>query len=338
MLGRHRIARHLVISIMLAAILATVPPHWGSHDVAAQDACTTGEEIRATTCRLLDGATLDGSLTDASASATYRIDVLAPDATLDVLLAGPSGNTQVAVLDWRGAILGEAIGGDGPEARLQTRLALPGTYGVRVTAPENTYHGPFRLSAKLGYAVPPPQAVWPMALASGDGALTGERQVIRTPRGGTPEGGVAVARALRAPPEGVVDDFTLVADVQFEQIAGPAALSIRFRYEPEAGGGTGYVLELDPFGGTATLDRFEEGQRKQVVSHANLPAMPTTDGPNRLILQAAGPSIRVSLDGQPVLDASDTRYPRGLIVVGAVTWSDPVAVTFDHIQVTTPPR
>jgi hypothetical protein len=46
--------------------------------------------------------------------------------------------------------------------------------------------------------------------------------------------------------------------------------------------------------------------------------------------------MRVSLDGQTVLEATDTRYPRGLIAVGTVTWSDPVAVTFDHIQVTTP--
>jgi hypothetical protein len=149
---------------------------------------------------------------------------------------------------------------------------------------------------------------------------------------------VAVARALRSPPEGEVDDFTMVADVQFEQILGPSALTVRFRYEPEAGGGTGYLLSVDPFGGTATLDSFDEGQRKPIVGHAPLPVMPTPDGPNRLIVKAEGASIQVTLDGQPVLSATDERFPRGLIVVGAVTWSDPVAVTFDHIQVTAPPR
>jgi hypothetical protein len=147
---------------------------------------------------------------------------------------------------------------------------------------------------------------------------------------------VAVARALRAPPEGEVGDFTLVADVQFEKIVGPSALTIRFRYEPEAGGGTGYVLSLDPFGGTATLDSFDEGQRKTIVNHVQMPVVPNEQRPSRLVLRAAGPTLNVTLDGQPVLEASDARYARGLIAVGVVTWSDPVAVTFDHIQVTVP--
>jgi hypothetical protein len=64
--------------------------------------------------------------------------------------------------------------------------------------------------------------------------------------------------------------------------------------------------------------------------------MPTSEQPNRLILRASGPQITASLDGQSILDVTDSKYPAGLITVGVVTWSDPVAVTFDHLQVTTP--
>ena len=151
---------------------------------------------------------------------------------------------------------------------------------------------------------------------------------------------MAASRALGAPPEGVFADFTMVADVQFEQIVGPSALTVRFRYEPEAGGGTGYILSLDPFGGTATLDSFEEGQRQTIVGDAPLPVVPTSEGAESAgRSRPTGPAIRATLDGQtdPRSDGQlDSR--RGLIAVGAVTWSDPVAVTFDHIQVTTPPR
>jgi hypothetical protein len=302
----------------------------------AADACTT-EDLRATTCRLTDGATQEGSLADPSATATYRVDALASQGSLDLVLASEGGSAYLGVLDWHGAPIAETVAGDAsPELHLHADLPLAGAYAVMVKGLPSGGTVTYRLSAKLGYPSDPPAALWPAALASGDGPLTGERQMLRTPRGGTPEGGVAVARALRSPPEGVVDDFTMVTDVQFDQIVGPSALTIRFRYEPEAGGGTGYVLEVDPFAGTASLDSFDEGQRRPVASKVALPVVPGADGPSRLVLQATGPSITLSVDGRSALDITDDRFARGLIVVGVVTWTDPVAVTFDHIQVTGP--
>jgi hypothetical protein len=339
MLGRHRTAWHLVVSVVLATFLATVPVEWFSLDADASDACTTSDEIRAMTCRLLDGQTepLRGQLDGPGATATYRLDVLGPGATVSVTLASEDDTVNASLLDWRGTVLGQTH--PGPEAAtsvLSATVPLPGVYGLRIEGDVPEGGARYAVGATVSYPESTWQPFWPQALVDGDGAMTGERQVVRTPRGGTPEGGVAVARALRGPPEGEVGDFTLVADVQFEQIVGPSALTIRFRYEPEAGGGTGYVLSIDPFGGTATLDGFDEGQRKAIVGHVPLPVVPDEQGPRRLVLQAVGPKITVSLDGQTVLESSDGRYPRGLVAVGAVTWSDPVAVTFDHIQVAVP--
>ena len=128
--------------------------------------------------------------------------------------------------------------------------------------------------------------------------------------------------------------------------AGHEVIGIRRGWEglthvqPELpdGGGTGYVLEIDPFGGTASLDSFEEGQRRPIASKVTLPVVPDAVGARRLVLQAAGPSIKLSVDGETGLDVTDGRFSRGLIAVGVVTWSDPVAVTFDHIQLTGPTR
>src|SRR5215211_4176399 len=89
MLGRHRTVWHLVISTLLAAFLATVPVEWISLDVVASDACSTGDEIRATSCRFLNGQTelLRGRLEGPGATATYRLDVLGPGATVNVMLS-----------------------------------------------------------------------------------------------------------------------------------------------------------------------------------------------------------------------------------------------------------
>lgn len=328
----------LAISVVTAILLTFLPTKPFSQTAVAADTCTVTDDVRATTCRLADGVPVHGLLGE-TGSATYRLDALGPDATVTLTVRARGGSTTVSVLDWRGQIVASGLrADDAPDLRIQATLLLPGTYAVRVSGDLPPESPDFELSATFVYSSPVRQAVWPAALGTPHDALTGERQMVRTPRGGTPSGGLAIARALGAPPEGVVGDFTLVTDVQFEEIVGSSAFTVRFRYEPEAGGGSGYVLSVDPIAGTATLDSFDEGQRRPIASQVLLPLMPTAEGPNRLVLQAVGPAISVTLDGLPVLDVTDERYPRGLIAVGVVTWSDPVAVLFDHIQVTTPSR
>lgn len=335
---RHRLHLwQITSSVALAAFLVTVPVDWRSGRVAAFDGCTTTSEVRGSTCRLVDGQTVEGALDQPGSSRTYRFDALTAESSLELHLRATGGSTKVTVTDWRGAALGTALRADGaPDVRTTVKLPLAGVYGVTVSGDAPAAMPTFQLQAAVTAPAAAGRPVWPPLLSHTDGPLTGERQLVRTPRGGTPLAGVAVARALGSPPDGMVGDFTLVTDIQFEQIVGPSALTVRFRYEPEAGGGTGYVMSLDPFGGVVSLDSFEEGQRRPIVTHRPLPMMPTSDQPNRLILMASGPNITATLDGQPILEATDAKFARGLIAVGVVTWSDPVAVIFDHLQVTTP--
>ena len=96
------------------------------------------------------------------------------------------------------------------------------------------------------------------------------------------------------------------------------------------------VVQLDVAHPTRGRAPISVDQIRHQVAHVPLPVVPSPDVANRLMLRATGSSIEVTLDGQPVLEATDGRYPRGLIAIGSVTWSDPVAVTFDHVQVTVP--
>lgn len=339
MRGHSRSTRHLTMSVVLAALLLTVPLDPTSRPTLAQDSCTPGDEVHASSCRLVDGVTVEGSLDSPGASATYRVDVLSPDATLDLVLAARGGSTRVSVLDWRGQALASAVRADSaPDTRLSVKLPLPGAYGVRVSGDPAPDSPGFQLTARLRPPAPPVHQFWPPPYLPGAGPLRDERQVVRTPRVGTPTTPSVHGRALGAPPDGMLTDFTFVSDVQFEQILGPSAFIVRFRYEPEAGGGSGYLLQVNPVAGTVSLDFFEEGQRHALVGDLPLPIAPSSESPNRLVLTAIGPSIRATLDGQTILETSDGRFSRGLIVVGVISWTDPVAVTFDRIQVTTPPR
>jgi len=339
MLVHLRRGRRLALGLVLAALLATIPLDGVDRPANAADGCMLTAEVRGTTCR--GGG--EGRLEGPGGSATYRVDVLEPGATVGVLLVSENESLTATLLDWRGSAIGQTSLGSGAQGPARPIVVpLPGVYGLRVQGDVPAGGSAYMVGTTVSYphpdARPAMQPAWPLGLASGDGPIVGERQLIRVPRGATPATGVAASRILGTPPEGVFSDFALVADVQFEKIVGPSALTVRFRYEPEAGGGTGYLLSVDPFGGTATLDTFEEGQRHTLVKDAPLGAMPTSEGANRLVLTANGAAIRATLDGETIVETSDSRFGRGLVAVGAVTWSDPVAVTFDHIQLTTPAR
>jgi hypothetical protein len=341
MLDHRRRTWHLAAIAVLAAMLVAAPSGPAATRTFAYEGCTLADEVRSTTCRLTTGDTAEGTLDATGTKATYRVDVFEPGASVAVSLASETETLTATLLDWRGGIIGQTPAGQALPGQTATiAVPLPGVYGLRVDGDVPAVGATYKVGAAVSYPRPGStsavQPVWPPGLATGDGPVGTERQVIRVPRSGTPAGGVAASRILGAPPAGIFSDFTMVADVRFEKIAGPSALTVRFRYEPEAGGGTGYIVSLDPFGGTATLDAFREGQRQTIVGHVPLTVQLTPDATNRLVLTAQGPSIRVALDGQTIVEASDSRFASGLIATGAVTWSDPVAVTFDHIQVTAP--
>jgi hypothetical protein len=338
MMLRDGMARRLVVGVLAACLLLTLPPGWPAFGATAASTCSRTAELRASTCRLTPGEPLADTLADTGGSALYRLDNLTPTSTLNLKLAGGTDGTAVAVVNWRGEELGSATRAAGAsDARLVVDLRQPGAYGVRVSSTDAASTEPFELTAGLEPAGPVPTVVWPTTVQNPSSTFSPEKRTVLTARGAVPGGpGLGRESVLGKPPDTAVGDFTLVADVHFEQIVGPSAITVRFRFEPEAGGGSGYFLALDPVAGEASLDSFEEGRRRTLIPHAPLPVELQAGSPRRLVLRAVGSEFTATLDGQPVLTATDSRYPRGLIAVGTFTWSEPTAVIFDHLLITKP--
>jgi hypothetical protein len=232
---------------------------------------------------------------------------------------------------------------------VEVTLDLPGAYEVVVEAAESGVADeprPYSLTLGVEYGGPLPRVVLPSELsptvAGGEGDADGAttlvdgRYTLNTRRGGSLSAGNAVARSLNLEGPDVVADFTLVADVHVDQVGGPAAATVRFRYQPEAGGGAGYLLSVDPFRGQVRLEGFDEGHREALTPWIDHPAAAVGSSTMRLMIRASGPTISASVDGQAVLRTVDARFADGMIVVGAVTWSDPITATFDNVLVTIP--
>jgi hypothetical protein len=203
--------------------------------------------------------------------------------------------------------------------------------------------GPVLLATLVGR----PSVVWSALRQESDGPddvgpaadeprslLEDGRLTVATRRGGSPSLGVAVARVLPLPDREEIADFALLADARFDRADGPAALTARFRYRPEAGGGTGYLFSVDPFAAQVRLARFDEGQQDELVSWRSSPAAGFGHETVQLALRAVGPSIAVALGDTEVIRVTDDRYPSGLVALGAVTWSGPVDASFENVRLT----
>jgi len=169
-------------------------------------------------------------------------------------------------------------------------------------------------------------------------SLVQGKYTVQTRQSGTPEGGVAVARVLILDSEAEADDFTLVADARIERATGSAAIQVRFRYRPEAGGGTGYILTVEPFEGRARLIDFDEGRQQPITGWVARPSLQANFDTFRLMIHAVGPLIVVRVNSEELFQIEDARYAAGVLTVGVVTFSAPVAASFDNVIVTAPSR
>ena len=269
----------------------------------------------------------------------YRFFALDAGARVGIELADAPAGTRLRLLGWGARPLGEATVADGGPLLLEAEPREAGAYVVEVAAGDERSAGPYALSLDVAYAGPLPRAVAlapPTVESSAPGGAVEGRYTLPTARGGSPNAGLALARGLRTSPETDLADFALVADVRFDQADGPAAVTVRFRYQPEAGGGTGYLVSVDPFSGEVSLSTFDEGQRRLLAPPTTHPLARVERGTMRLAIRATGPDLSIRIDGQEILSLSDEHYASGLVALGVVTWSGPVTATFDNVLVTVP--
>jgi hypothetical protein len=185
------------MSFVLAALLATVPLDGPGRLVRAADGCTLADEVRGTTCRGGGEGRLDGP----GSTATYRVDVLGPGASISVVLVSENESLNATLLDWRGNAVGQTTLGPGAQnPAMPIAVPLPGVYALRVAGDVPAGGAAYMVGTTVSYphpdGKPAVQPAWPPGMASADGPISGERQVIRVPRGGTPAAGVAASRIL----------------------------------------------------------------------------------------------------------------------------------------------
>ncbi|MDP8922137.1 MAG: hypothetical protein M3O34_04585, partial [Chloroflexota bacterium] len=270
----------------------------------------------------------------------YRFFALDARARVRLELTGAPVGTRLRLLGCGARSVAEAIAVDERPVLLDVQPREAGAYVVEVAAGEETAEGPYHLALDLAYPGPEPRAVTlapPTVESNAPGGETDARYTLRTARGRAPDAGLALARGLRTSPETDLADFALVTDVRFDQADGPAAATVRFRYQPEVGGGTGYLVSVDPFSGEVSVSTFEEGRRTLLAPPTMHPLARVEWGSMRLAVRATGPSLSVSIDGQEIVSLVDERYASGLVALGVVTRSGPVTATFDNVLVTVPP-
>ena len=342
-----RLAGRGTMACVLALALLAAP--WAGQPVSAappiggvEQAGARAAECDATPddpCPLTAEAPATAMLAGPGDVHAYRVFVLDTGARVRLELADVPAGTRLRLLGWGARPLGEATAADGGSVRLDVEPREAGAYVVEVEAGEEISENPYALALDLAYAGPVPRAVTlvhPSVESNAPGGAVEGRYTLQTVRGGSPSAGLTLARGLRTSPEIDLADFTLVTDVRFDQADGPAAATVRFRYQPEAGGGTGYLVSVDPFSGEVSFEAFDEAQRRRLAPPTMHPLAKVERGSMRLAIRAVGPTMTVSIDGQEILSVADERFASGLVALGVVTWSGPVTATFENVLVTVP--
>jgi hypothetical protein len=337
---RHGIRAMLSLAVLLTGVATSVRPMWSQPGAECALEAANGLRVCALTGDSVEGRLASPSLTD-----VYGLEVAAFEPRIAIELTA-TASLRVRLTDATGIVLGETPTTiAGTPVRLDVAPRQPGVYYALIDASDPPSAGD-DLGYRLAVQKSEPSGGWqivssslrrPVAeVAAAPPSFPPWEIGITTPRGGTPATGVANARALNTAARNDIGDFLLSAVVSLDGTEGPAAATIRFHFEPEAGGGSGYLFALDPRQWLVRLSTFEEGRQIVLVPWSPISVAKSGDRVN-VTLAVTGPNIVAHVNGEQTLVTQHDKFSRGRIVLGAVTWSEPVRATFGHVLVAAPP-
>ncbi|MFN8522113.1 MAG: hypothetical protein U0821_03310 [Chloroflexota bacterium] len=334
-MGRHAVVLGLTVAVLLAFGIGT--------GRAQTDSCEATSQPARFTCQL-DASGTGGGQIGPGSIAEFPFAVAGFQSPLKATVTAARAGVKAQLRDLTAAPIAEAVvETDGGAVTLESVAPTPGLYWVTVSRDPGL--GDEEERAYTLNVVAPSEAGGQIVALSSlimptlDGHPGTRHWSVRltTPRGGSPDAGLAVARALPIPPDTTVGDFVLAADAMLDECGGQCALTVRFRYRPEAGGGSGYVLYVDPWAGQVRLATFEDGKQISLIPWTAEPVAKFGQTRTRVVAAATGDAIRVYIAGKLIASAQHAGFNDGMLAVGTTTWAGPATATFEDIVLTAPP-
>jgi len=133
-----------------------------------------------------------------------------------------------------------------------------------------------------------------------------------------------------------VRSFQLDVDARMTELpSGCGGFTVSFRWQEQSSGYELYVDTMNQGGrGMASLSRFVNGANRDLTEWIESDAIRTGGQSNHVTIQAAGSTLTVAINGQPILAVSDDRFRDGDIALGAFTCDRPTEARFDNLIVT----
>ena len=337
------IGARLALVLCLVVGVVFVPAN-ASPVSAGEDVCPEPNNEFQNACNLGTGSDALGFISAPDDNDVYRIVAQDSDARVRVELSDRPFPYRLVLANWNGETMAVSEAG----GALDATLGPPGTYYVSVDSPtgQSSDGQPYRIGVGFTY----PSASVPRVVrgaefreAEADGVVastdtadhvrSGGRYTIamkvpgtaQEPRAATTGQGIDRARLA---------DFAMVVDVRIT--AGDrGGYGVYFR---RLGPDDYYSLTIDARNGQAILSKRVGGQYAPITQWTRSPAINTSGGVNRTTIQAIGSEIRIHVNGQQVIQASDSDLlSAGDITYGVITWGEPTTTNFDNLLVTAPP-
>jgi hypothetical protein len=310
---------------------------------AGQDACPEPNNDFQRACFV--SANAQGVLQSPDDVDAFRFEALDHGTQVQVALLDPPGPYRLNLADWTGAVIASSSLQEGSEV-IDARVGPPGSYYVFVDSKTGEVSPePYRLLYQPTYAGPAPQLLFSREFGAGteDNAYPptaeadfqggGGKVTIVMKVGGTPER-PREANVTLGPAAG---DFTLAVDSRLvnAETSVDAISAVGFRVTDD---GSAYRLLIDVHKSAARLQFVRGGTVIDLSDWVVSGVIDTQGGVNRTVIRADGPSIRVNMNGQPLLEAAGPSAQAGRFQLGLITESEPPIVSFDNMLVTTPGR
>jgi hypothetical protein len=347
-----------VLALLLTLVLPSAGP--STPALAADDACPEDNNTYQVACLLPPNVGESSFLSSTNDIDFFRIEVLDFGVTANLELTQSPRPYRLTVRDWEGNQIAEAaqLPNDDIQRTVQFKPKAPGSYYVLVDPLFDDADGfsptePYTLMYKPVYPGPTPKIIYSADFRQPSREFSGTKEwgtystkdgkyQVELLNGGQP-GSAAVAVAWW--PESY-SDFTMVADVRLNAVGQDAGFAIGFRGLPHDAGEKLRDDQVDlrsaymVLASTSTLQlellRLVDDKPDVLVPWKAIRSLRTSDQINHVVIRSVGAQHIVNINGEEVLNLNDPSLQEGRLILGALSFGDPVTVIYDNLLVISP--